>query len=344
MKKIVRLLFILPLLFLLMIVITSCGSYDFKYWNECESLNSLKAYVEDVTNEKSDNFIPKEDRIVTFDMDGTLYGELFPVYFEYLLYCHRVLEDTTYTEATDEMKEIANLIKKNKYTWNMKESNIPLDHARGQAKAFAGMTEDEFIKYVKNFANTNAEGFNNLKYADGAYLPMIEVVDYLQKNDFITYIVSGSDRFICRAIASEVFNIPYNQIIGMDTTIVGKNQDKDGLDYTLAQGEDVIKGDELLIKNLQMNKVVAITKEIGKQPVLAFGNSSGDTAMLNYAKSNKKYKGDAYMLIADDIDRDYANLEKAEKLKGDWENLKYHVISMKNDFKTIYGDNVTKIN
>ena len=174
---------------------------------------------------------------------------------------------------------------------------------------------------------------------------MIEVVDYLQKNDFTTYIVSGSDRFICRALASEVFNIPYNQIIGMDTTIVGEDQaDTDGLNYQLNQGEAVVKGDSLLIKNLKMNKVVAITKEIGKQPVLAFGNSDGDTSMLNYAISNTKYKGQGYMLVADDIDRDYANLEKAETLRTMWIEKNFHVISMKNDFKTIYGDNVLKTN
>ena len=99
-----------------------------------------------------------------------------------------------------------------------------------------------------------------------------------------------------------------------------------------------------MIKNLKMNKVVAITKEIGKQPVLAFGNSDGDTSMLNYAINNTKYKGQGYMLVADDIDRDYANLEKAESLRTMWIEKNFHVISMKNDFKTIYGDNVLKTN
>ena len=328
-------------------LVSSCSTNNnFASWTEgCDSLNNLTSYVEDATNKNSKNYIPVENRIAVFDMDGTLVGELYPCYFEYLLFCHRVLDDNTYTAATDKMKETANLIKKNKYTWNMKEKNITLDHAEGQAQAFAGMKEDEFIKYVKDFANTNADGFNNLKYIDAAYKPMIEVVDYLQKNDFKTYIVSGSDRFICRALASEVFNVPYDQIIGMDTTIVGKSQnDTDGLDYQLNQGEDVVKGDSLLIKNLKMNKVVAITKEIGKQPVLAFGNSDGDTSMLNYAISNTKYKGQGYMLVADDIDRDYANLEKAESLRATWKEKNFNVISMKDDFKTIYGENVTKSN
>ena len=347
MKKIYK-LFIFSFLFLFLIISASCSktnNNEFASWNECDSLTSLKSYVEDVTNEKSKNFIPKEARIATFDMDGTLYGELFPAYFEYLLFCHRVLDDKDYTGADEEMIATATLIRNNKYTWAMTQPGIELGHARGQAKAFAGMNETEFVEYVQEFAKTKAEGFNNLTYADATYKPMIEVVNYLQKNDFKTYVVSGSDRFICRAVASAPFNIPYNQIIGMDTTIVGEDQgDTDGLNYQLSLDEEVLRGDQLLIKNLKMNKVVAITKEIGIQPVLAFGNSSGDISMLNYAMSNPKYKGQGYMLIADDEARDYVNMEETNKRKANWEKNNYHIISMKNDFKTIYGENVTKIN
>ncbi len=345
MKKIYK-IFIFSFLFLFLVISTSCSktnNNEFQSWKDCDSLTALKSYVEDVTNEKSKNYIPKEDRIATFDMDGTLYGELFPAYFEYLLFCHRVLDDKTYTLADEEMIETATTIRNNKYTWAMTQPGLELKHARGQAKAFAGLTENEFVEYVQEFAKTNAEGFKNLTYADATYKPMIEVVNYLQKNDFITYVVSGSDRFICRAVASKPFNIPYNQIIGMDATIVSENQgNTDGLEYQLNVNEKVIRGDELLIKNLKMNKVTAITKEIGKQPVLAFGNSSGDVSMLNYAISNPKYKGEGYMLIADDEARDYVNMEETNKRKDTWEKNKYHIISMKNDFKTIYGDNVEK--
>lgn len=346
MKNIKRVVFAFLLVGIVFIFVSCSGSkYNFKYWNNCDSLTNLEKYVENATNEKSDNYIPVEDRIAVFDMDGTLYGELFPAYFEYLLYAHRVLDDNSYKDATPEMIEAANAIRNNKYTWNMGNTKgLELAHANGQAKAFAGMTEDEFMNYVKEFAKTNAEGFNNLTYATAQYKPMIEVVDYLQKNNFKTYVVSGSDRFICRVVACEAFNIPSDQVIGMDTTIVGVDQDKDGLEYQLNHDEKVVKGDELLIKNLKMNKVIAITREIGKQPVLAFGNSSGDVSMLNYAMNNKKYKGEGYMLIADDTDRDYANMEETNNRKAQWEENKYNIISMKNDFKTIYGENVVKTN
>ena len=347
--KHIRKILIIVLMVSFIFILSSCGkkndaaNFKFKYWNDCAAIDSLTEYVKDVTNEKSENYIPKEDRIATFDMDGTLFGELFPAYFEYLLFAHRVLDDSSCTNKTEVMIETATWIRENKYTWNMKQTGLELRHANGQAKAFAGLSIKEFEDYVKDFANTDAEGFNNLKYKDAIYLPMVEVVNYLQLNDFITYIVSGSDRFICRAIASEAFNIPYNQIIGMDVKLVSNNQgDTDGLNYLYTLDDTVIRTDELVIKNLKMNKVYLITQEIGKQPVLAFGNSSGDSSMLNYAMSNPNYKGMGYMLIADDIDRDYPNLEETEKRRVSFESSGYTIISMKDDFKTIYGENVTK--
>ena len=112
-----------------------------------------------------------------------------------------------------------------------------------------------------------------------------------------------------------------------------------------------ISTDNPLIKNLKMNKVKQITQEIGKVPVLSFGNSGGDSAMHNYCLGNKTYKIEAFMLVADDDVRDHAKKygeddvafnARIEKLNSDWKNANYNVISMKNDFKTIYGENVTK--
>ena len=96
------------------------------------------------------------------------------------------------------------------------------------------------------------------------------------------------------------------------------------------------------IKNLQMNKVYQIVKEIGKQPVLSFGNSSGDFSMHMHTITGNKYKSEAFMLIADDEDRDYGNTAKNTKLGENWKSNGFNVISMKNDFKTIYGYDVQK--
>ena len=52
-------------------------------WNEdSPAMKSIMAFVDEVTDEKSDKFVPAEKRIAVFDSDGTLYGELFPTYVD----------------------------------------------------------------------------------------------------------------------------------------------------------------------------------------------------------------------------------------------------------------------
>ena len=90
------------------------------------------------------------------------------------------------------------------------------------------------------------------------------------------------------------------------------------------------------------NKVTVIQQEIGLQPVLAFGNSSGDFAMANFTISNNPYKSAAFMLCCDDTERENGNTEKADKMRTNCEENGYTAVSMKNDWTTIDGENVTR--
>ena len=316
----------------------------FKLWNECESLSSLCEYVADVTNEKSSNFIPVEDRIVTFDMDGTFIGELYPTYFEYNILEYRVLDDPSYKDiAPDDVKEVAQIIRDHAREGTSFPSDMDMRHAHAAAKAYAGMSIKDFDTYVKEYSKKTPFGFEGMTYATSFYKPMLEVFTYLEKNDFTYYVVSGSDRFICRSIV-ESLGIAPNRVIGMDVELKSSKQgDEDGVKYTMDKDEELIRTDNLLIKNLKTNKVKQIEQEIGKTPVLSFGNSSGDCAMHNFCLGNTKYKSEAFMLVADDDVRDHANLEEAARREALWKDSKYHIISMKNDFKTIYGDDVKKV-
>ncbi len=316
----------------------------FKLWNECESLSSLCEYVADVTNEKSSNFIPVEDRIVTFDMDGTFVGELYPTYFEYNILEYRVLDDPSYKDiAPDDVKEVAQIIRDHAREGTSFPSDMDMRHAHAAAKAYAGMSIKDFDTYVKEYSKKTPFGFEGMTYATSFYKPMLEVFTYLEKNDFTYYVVSGSDRFICRSLV-ESLGIAPNRVIGMDVELkTSKQGDEDGVKYTMDKDEELIRTDNLLIKNLKTNKVKQIEQEIGKTPVLSFGNSSGDCAMHNFCLGNTKYKSEAFMLVADDDVRDHANLEEAARREALWKDSKYHIISMKNDFKTIYGDDVKKV-
>ena len=310
---------------------------------ECTSLTKLKAFVEKAVDKNSDGYIPVEDRIATFDMDGTFIGELYPTYFEYNLLEYRALEDLTYKDiAPEDVKTAAKNIRDFVRDGVKLPDHFDMVHAYAAAKAYAGMTLKEFDEYVKAYAKLPANGFSGMTYAESFYKPMVEVFDYLKDNDFTYYVVSGSDRFICRSLV-ESLNIEPNRVIGMDVVLKSTKQgDNPGVDYTMGSDEDIIRTDELIIKNLKTNKVKQIAQEIGKIPVLSFGNSSGDSAMHNYCLSNPKYKTETFMLIADDEAEDHVDLEETAKRKAKWEESGYNIISMKDDFKTIYGDGVTK--
>lgn len=313
----------------------------FTYWNQDSAvLSELKDYVADVTDESSENYIPEEDRIAVFDLDGTLFCETFPIYFDWQMFAERALNDPDY-DAPKEISETAEEILEAGETGVISDE-LEKKHATLAAQAYAGMTVDEYCDYVRNFLDSPAEGFSGLQRKDAFYLPMKEVVSYLQDNDFIVYIVSGTDRLAVRAAIEGVLDIPERQVIGMDVNLISSGQgDTDGLDYVFQETDKVIRGDQLLIKNVKMNKVSLIAQEIGTQPVLAFGNSSGDISMAEYVTVDNPYRSEAFLLVNDDTEREHGNPEKAQSSRETFEGYGWNVISMKDDFATIYPEGVT---
>ncbi|MBQ9206435.1 MAG: haloacid dehalogenase-like hydrolase [Treponema sp.] len=309
-------------------------------WNDdAPAKKALVEYVEAVTNKNSADFIPVERRIATFDLDGTLFCETNPTYFDFQLFIHRVLDDPSYT-PTEEQKALANDFRAT--------GNVPplgAEYEKMLASAYAGFTLKEYDSYVKEFMQTAQPGYKNLKRADAFYKPMVEVVNYLVQNGFSVYVSSGTNRLILRALVCDALGLPPKQVIGSDNVLLSTNQNgKDGLEYTFSKGDKVLLGGVNIIKNLQMNKVSTIVKEIGYQPVLAFGNSLTDASMVNYAMYDNEYKSLGFMLCCDDLEREYGNLKKADKMRADCQANGWIPISMKDDWKTIYGDGVEKEN
>lgn len=312
-------------------------------WAEdCEAKKALISYVESVTREGSPDYIPEEDRVAVFDMDGTILCETDPYYFDFCLLKYRVLDDPEYKDkASDFEKDVALRIKA--LMDGDKSSKISMEeHGKAVASAFSGMTIEEFENYIAAFKKQPCPGYNGMTRGEAFYKPMLQVIDYLQENDFKVYIVSGTDRFIVRGIAKDSLNIPRNQLSGSDETLVATNQgDTNGLDYTFTDKDKLVLGGDFIIKNLNMNKVTVIMQEIGIQPVLSFGNSTGDSAMAEYTTTNNKYKSMAFMVCCDDVVRENGNVEKAEKMKELCAGQEWVAISMKSDWSTIYGDGVT---
>lgn len=322
------------------------GSEILTLWDDgSPAKKELIDYVEAVTDEKSSDYIPVKNRIAVFDMDGTICSETNPTYFDYSLFMYRVLEDESYKDkASDFEKEVALRIY-NSITGSGSSDGIPVDHGKCVASAFAGMSIDEFEEYVKNFRNMPAPGYTNMTRGESFYLPMLQVIEYLEANDFTVYIISGTDRFIVRGLIrdNEMLDLPMDQLIGSDETLVASGQNgEDGLKYQFTETDKLLLGGDFLIKNLKMNKVSVIEQEIGEQPVLSFGNSTGDQSMAEYVINNNKYRSLAFMVCCDDMTREYGNEESAAKMLSLCDQYGWTPISMKNDWKTIYGDDVIK--
>lgn len=322
---------------------TQAAAFDvataFPSWNkDSASLASLVAFVQDVCDPKSANYLEPEKRIATFDMDGTLICEKGPYYLDYMLLTYRVLDDPNY-EADAETKQLCEQLR---YYANRGTKNKDLTAGRRRAIAseFAGMTPEEFRAYVNQFLDTQkAGGFDGMTYGASFYKPMLEVIDFLRANDFEVWIVSACEREVTRAVV-ERLGVDPSHVIATDVAYTStKLGDQKPYEYNMGQDEDVVLSTPLLEKCEQTNKSLAIAREIGKRPVLAFGNSSGDYGMLNYAKANG---GMGLLVVADDEEREYGNAEKAKEIYQLVSEEAWTSFSMKDDWATIYGEGVVK--
>ena len=307
-------------------------------WNDhAPAKDSLEAFVRATTDSTSPDFIPAERRIAVFDWDGTLFLETAPTYFDWMLFEHRVLDDSTYKPSKKQLKAAREGREKKIFP------GLSAERERMVAEAYKGMTLSEFEAYVRAFMQEPQPGFTGLKRGEAYYKPMVEVVKFLTANGFTVYVSSGTERYTMRPVVVDGLGLPPKQIICSDVVVVSNNQKgADGLAYTFQNGDNLVLAGQSIIKNLQTNKVTTIASEIGYQPVLAFGNSGTDASLLNYAISNNKYRAMGFMLLCDDLEREYGNEAKAEKMRTASEKYGWIPVSMKNDWKTIYGDGVQK--
>ena len=313
----------------------------FTLWTDgSEAVSKLKEYVETVTDEKSEYFIPKEDRIAVFDLDGTLYCETFPIYGEWILFSDYVLNNPDY-KAPDNIKAVAQELAEIKKASDI-PSHMEQTHIHAHAEAFSGMSIADYMDVVTAFKTSPAEGFDGMERGEAFYRPMLEVVDYLLDNEFIVYICSGTNRFTVRALIDGVIDIPARQVIGTDFTIVASGQgDELDMHYNYTADDTLLMGDSVITKNVKMSKVAQLEQELGQKPVLVFGNSTGDVPMAVYADVDNPYLSEVFFLLFDDMDREYGNESKAQKIADICAENDWVTISMANDWTTIYGEGVS---
>ena len=219
-----------------------------KYWaSDSPVAESLREFVQKTTdpNDK-ENFIEEKDRIAVFDMDGTLTCETFYTYYDTMMFIEYCLNDHP-ERVSNELKQVAASIKPG-YT---ADESL----ARNFAKAFAGMTVEEFYNYAVEFGKKKTDSFNNMRYIDGFYLPMVELVEYLYNNGYTIYVISGTERTTTRAIVANSPIKDYvtpNHVIGTDFEVKEKGYEtvSSNMDYKYANGDELVLTGGFVQKNL----------------------------------------------------------------------------------------------
>ena len=306
--------------------------------SDSEARDALISYVSAVTQDGGEDFIPIKDRIAVFDMDGTLTCETYYTYYDTMMFIEYCLVDHP-ERVSDELKQVAASIKPG----YVADETL----ARNFARAYAGMTVEEFYQYAVEFGQKKTESFNNMRYIDNFYLPMVELVKYLYDNGFTVYVVSGTERTTTRAIVANSPIRDYvtpNHVIGtaFEVKQPGHETESSNMDFKYENGDELVLTGGFVQKNLNANKSIWIEREIGQRPVLAFGNSGSDTSMMNYTiDSRNPYRAQAYMIVADDDVREWGAQDWAAK-SADYEAKGYIPISMKNDFAQIYAEGITR--
>ena len=303
-------------------------------WNDGPSKQAIIDFVRVTTDQGSPKFVPPEERIATFDQDGTLWVE-HPIYSQ-VVYCldrvPAVVEQKPELKKIEPFKTVLSGNREAIAKLSLHDLEVIL------AATLTGMSVDTFeAEAAKWLAAARHPRWNRL-YTELVYQPMLEVQQYLRDNGYRTYIVTGGGQDFVRVYAQRVYGIPPEQVVG---TMGGTkfSYDKNGKPF-------LTKEPKLLLNDDKAGKPEGIHLMIGRRPHAAFGNSDGDREMLEYTSSGD---GARLMMLVlhDDAQREYAygparglpdtkigafsQALDAEAKKNGWT-----VISMKSDWKRIF--------
>ncbi len=304
-------------------------------WNEGAAKNSILDFVHKTTEKSSAAFVPVEERIATFDQDGTLWVE-HPLYSQ-LMYCLDRVPDMV--KAKPELKEVEpfkSLVTEGRAAIGKLTME---DMQKIAAYALSGMSEDQFTIQVKAWLASSRDPRWKKPYTDLIYQPMLELMQYLRENGYKTYIVTGGGQDFVRAFSQQTYGVPPEQVVGTvgETSYV----------YDTATGSSsLVKIPKMLMNNDKSGKPEGIQLIIGRRPYAAFGNTSGDQQMLEYTTTGTGTRL-GMLVLHDDSTREYAYGpaqglpdSKVGTFSQDLFDLakkrNWTVISMKNDWKTIF--------
>jgi len=318
--------FILFILLWLFLPITSHAQLS--SWNQTTVKSAFLKFIASVTSPSSKDFLKKEDRVAVFDFDGTIFAE-YPIYSQ-VRYCYSRLNELSQTHKEIKSSAIYNTMTKESESSFAKSNHETLE--KFWATCVSNQDTTTIYSSVLKWMEQTAHELLNRKYSELYYLPMKEVIDYLHKKDFKVYIVSGSMSVFLRGYVKKALGIEPENVLSSETKtelITVNNR----LEANLVP--------EFSLMNDKEQKALKIERTLGRRPVVAFGNSDGDVAMLTYTKFSDTAKGFAALVHHDDAKREFAYDVKStvgalEKGLAEAKTRGWHVISMKNDWKTIF--------
>lgn len=326
MKRKILSLTVLLILFMLMNVFPSYAKDPLPSWNDGEAKRAIIQFVKDVTHKGGPKYVPPEDRIATFDNDGTLWCEM-PVI--QVLYMGEALKEMA--EKRPELKEkpFYQAVMKGNLEYFEQSLETKKELLELLALTHSGMTLEDFRASVAKFFKTARHPKYNALLKETTYLPMVELLKYLRANGFKTFICSGGGIYFMRVITDEIYGIPPEQVIGTAGKL--KFEDVDGK-------ISLMRLPSLLTNNDKEGKPTGIALHIGKKPIFAAGNvrSGGDVAMLRYCQSND-YPSLQLMIDHDDDERESAYSEPDNASLNAADKFKWIVVSMKKDWKKIFS-------
>lgn len=302
-------------------------------WNEGPAKQAILTFVKDTTEKSSPKYVEPADRIATFDQDGTLWTE-HPLYAQGMFALTRVGEMAPSHPEWKQKEPFKSVLARDNAAMS-KFSEA--DWMQIVAATHAGMSTEAFQGLVKDWlAKAKAPRFDR-PYTDLIYQPMLEVMKYLRANGFRTYIVTGGGQEFVRVYSEQVYGVPPEQVVG--SSIATKYVNTDGKPALMREPKPFFIDDG-------PGKAIGINLFIGKRPTAAFGNSAGDTQMLEWTQAGE---GAHLMMLVlhDDAKREYAygpasnlpdthvgtftNALLLEATKNAW-----IVISMKTDWKRVF--------
>ena len=303
-------------------------------WNDGPAKQAVVDFVHAITDRASPKFVAPEQRIATFDQDGTLWVE-HPIYSQVVYCLDRVPAVVAQKPGLKDVEPFKTVLSGDREAM-AKLSRHDLEIIL--AATLTGMPVDKFEAEVKSWLETAKHPRWKRPYTDLVYQPMLDVLQYLRDNAFKTYIVTGGGQDFVRVYSQRVYGIPPEQVVGtMGGTKFG--YDEDGKPF-------LTKEPKLLLNNDNAGKPEGIHLMLGRRPRAAFGNSVGDREMLEYAGAGE---GARLMMLVlhDDAQREYAygparGLPDSKfgtfprALDGEAKRNGWTVISMKNDWKRIF--------